>query len=171
MFRRKMRFLIDLFCMVTTCVVIAVAVFTGIINPIERIEAVILWQIPAVSAVITLTTLIYPWDTSLGKKEIAVRTVVHYMLVNMIVLGAGAVFDWYAPGNVGSVIAMVVAIAVIYALVSGLSWRHSARDAKRMNEKLKEYMKNPVDKSGSPMYNESVCDGKSRQNNTQEPLC
>jgi len=161
MFRRKMRYLIDIFSMVTTCMVIAVAVFTSIINPIERIEAVILWQIPAVSAAIALTTLIYPWDIYLGKRKIAVRTAVHYILVNAIVLGTGVLFGWFDPRDIRSDIAMVVTIAVIYAIVSGISWTRSARDAKKMNEKLKEYMKNPVDKSFFPMYNESVCKDRS----------
>lgn len=160
MFGRKMRFLVNIFSMVTSCVVIAVAVFTTMINPTERIEAVILWQIPGVSAVITFVSLIYPWDRPMGKLETVVRKMVHYVLVNLIVLASGALFDWYDPKNAGSVIAMVVTIAVIFVLVSGIAWSRSARDAKQMNERLKEYMKNPVDKSDSPMYNESVCEDK-----------
>lgn len=160
MLKKKMSFLINVFSMVTSCMVIAVAVFTTMINPMERIEAAILWQIPAVSALITIVSLIYPWDRPMGKLEIAVRTAAHYVLVNMIVLGAGVVFDWYNPKSVGGVISMMVSIAVIFALISGISWNRSAKDAKQMNERLKEYMKNPVDKFGSPMYNESVCEEK-----------
>lgn len=160
MFWRKMKFLANVFSMITACEVIAVAVFTTILNPIERIEAVILWQIPAVSAVISLASLIYPWDRPMGKLELVVRTAVHYVLVNLVVLGSGVAFEWYNPENWRSVVAMLVTIAVIFVLVDGISWRHSAEDAKRMNEKLKEYVKNPVDKSEPPMYNESVCEDK-----------
>lgn len=160
MFKRKMSFLVNIFSMVTSCMVIAVAVFTNMINPIERIEAAILWQIPAVSGVITFVSLIYPWDRPIGKPEIVVRTAVHYVLVNMIVLGAGVAFDWYNPKSVVSVISMMVTIAIIFVVVSCVSWTRSARDAKKMNEKLKEYMKNPVDKSVASMYNESVCEDR-----------
>lgn len=69
------------------------------------------------------------------------RKVFHYIMVNMIVLGAGFVFEWYDPKSMGSVTAMLVTIAVIFAVVSGISWGRSARDAKRMNERLQEYMK------------------------------
>lgn len=79
-------------------------------------------------------------------------------------------FGWYDPQKPDSVIAMTVAIAVIFAIVSGISWGRSARDARRMNERLQEYMKNPVDKSPSPMYNESVCEEK-RTDVQQESLC
>lgn len=119
--------------------VITVAVFTSLINPMERIEAVILWQIPVVSAVLTLVSLIYPWDRPMGKLEIAVRTAVHYVLINMIVLGAGVVFDWYNPKSWRSVVAMLVSIALIFVLVDCISWKRSARDAKRMNENLRKY--------------------------------
>ncbi|MDE5591233.1 MAG: DUF3021 domain-containing protein, partial [Acetatifactor sp.] len=66
----------------------------------------------------------------------------------------------YNPKSVVSVVAMMVTIAIIFVVVSCVSWTRSARDAKKMNEKLKEYMKNPVDKSAAPMYNESVCEDK-----------
>ncbi|MCM1191173.1 MAG: DUF3021 domain-containing protein [Butyrivibrio sp.] len=160
MFRRKMKFLADVFSMITSCIVIAVAVFTTVINPIERIQSVILWQIPAASLVLTLVSLIYPWDRPMGKLEIVLRTAVHYVLINLIVLGAGVIFDWYDPTNWRNVIAMLVSIAVIFALVDGISWRRSAREAREMNEKLKEYVKIAVDKSDPSMYNESVCEDK-----------
>lgn len=159
MFRRKLRFLTDVFCMITSCMVIAVAVFTTVLNPVERIEAAILWQIPMVSAVITLVSLIYPWGRPMGRLETVIRKGVHYGAVNLIVLGAGVLFDWYDPKNLHSVIAMAVSIAIIFILVSGISWRRSARDARKMNERLAE-VKKFVDKPVSPMYNDSVCENK-----------
>lgn len=58
MLRRKISFLINVFSMITSCMVIAVALFVTVLNPTERIEAVILWQIPAVAALLSATTLI-----------------------------------------------------------------------------------------------------------------
>lgn len=138
MLKRKLRFLIDIFSRVTTCMVFVVAVFTTMINPLDRIEAVILWQIPAVAAPISLLTLIYPWDRPMGKWECLVRKAIHYILVNGIVLGAGIAFDWYNPKSIGSVISMLVSIAAAFIIVSGISWSGSARDAKRMNERLQD---------------------------------
>ncbi len=161
MCRRKIEFLFHIFSMITSCMVIAVALFTTVINPTERILSTTLWQIVAVAAVLTVPSLIYPWDRSMGKTEIAVRTVIHYVLVNVIVLVSGRMFDWYSAEDALSVAAMLVTIAVIFAIVSGISWSKSARDAKRMNERLKGYAKKAVDNSGAPMYNESVCEDDS----------
>lgn len=158
MFRRKMEFLFHIFCMITSCMVVTVALFTTVVNPTERILSATLWQIVAVAGVITAISLIYPWDRPMGKKETAVRTGIHYALVNVVVLVSGQIFDWYNVKSAVSVIAMLVSIAAIFAIVSGISWSKSAKDAKQMNERLRGYTKKSVDNSGSSMYNESVCE-------------
>lgn len=135
----KLRFLFQVFCRVTTCVVIAVALFTTVINPVESVDPVIMWQIPVVSLMTTLGSLIYPWDRKMGKSELSIRIGAHYLWANLVVLGVGFLFGWYEITRPGSVVSMVFAIAVIYAVASIGSWTKSARDAKQMNEKLKEY--------------------------------
>lgn len=125
--------------MVTTCVVFAVALFTTAVNPSETVDAVTLWQMPAVSFLCTLGCLIYPWDRNLGKKEMIVRIGIHYIYSNIVVLGAGYIFRWYQPDHLRSIIAMLLTIAVIFMIVSVISWTKSAKDARRMNERLKEY--------------------------------
>ncbi len=160
MVKIKVRFLTSVFSMVTTCMVVAVAIFTTVINPVERVEAVLLWQIPGVAALIALCSLIFFWERTLKKRKLVLVTATHYILVNAIVLGIGALFGWFDPGDIRSDIAMVVTIAVIYVIVSGISWTRSVRDAKQMNERLREYMKNSVDKTTPAMYNEPVCEDK-----------
>ena len=75
----------------------------------------------------------------MGKLERRIRIGIHYLWVNLVVLGVGFLFDWYQITRPGSVISMVIAIAVIYTIASIGSWTKSARDAKQMNERLKEY--------------------------------
>ena len=103
------------------------------------IETVVLWQIPAVSALCTLSCLIYPWNRILGKTEMGIRTVIHYLLVNGIVLGAGFWFEWYRIDRLGSVVSMVLTIAVVFGLVSAITWAQALEEAKQMNERLREY--------------------------------
>lgn len=136
---RKLRFLFQVFCMVTTCVVIAAALFTTVINPVESVDPAIMWQIPVASLLTTLCSLIFAWDRKMGKLERRIRIGIHYLWVNLVVLGVGFLFDWYQITRPGSVISMVIAIAVIYTIASIGSWTKSARDAKQMNERLKEY--------------------------------
>lgn len=94
---KKIRFLVQIFTMVMTGVVFAVAVFTLVINPTETVETKLFWQMPLVSALCTLTSLIHPWNREMGKEEIIVKTLIHYILINMIVLGGGAFFAGTIP--------------------------------------------------------------------------
>lgn len=135
---RKIRFLFEIFSMVTACVVIAVAFFTTVLEPVDTVDPVIFWQILSVSFLCSLGCLIYPWDKVPGKREMGIRIVVHYLLINGIVLTAGFCFKWYRPDRLGSVVVMLLTIALIFGIVSALSWRKAAVDAKRMNEKLRE---------------------------------
>ena len=138
---RKIRFLMRTFSMVMTGVVFAVAVFTTVINPTETVETKLLWQMILVSALCTLASLIYPWDRAMSKTETIVRILIHYVYINVVVLWGGAFFDWYNPSRFGNIAAMMFAIAIIFGVVSVISWRKSAVDAARMNEKLEEYQK------------------------------
>lgn len=141
MFKRKIKVLTNIFCTTTSCMLLAVALFTTVINPVERVESMLLWQIPGVAALLTLVSLIYPWDRFMGKRELAARVALHYILINVGVLGSGALFDWYDPGDLGSVFAMLITIAVVFVTVFGINWSRSVKDAKQMNEKLSKYKK------------------------------
>lgn len=138
---KRLRFLFQIYAMVMTSVTFAVAVFTTIISPAEMIETKLLWQMILVSGLCTLTSLIYPWNREMGKVEMIVKTVIHYILINVIVLGSGALFYWYDPTQIYSIMTMVFTIAVIFGSITAGSWKKAALDAARMNERLEEYQR------------------------------
>lgn len=135
----KLKLFMNTFCMITTGTTIALASFYMCNAPGEMLSPMSLWEILAVSAATALTTLIYPTDRDMGRVEMIVRIVLHYLAVNAIVLGAGHCFRWYHIDRASSLIPMLLTIAVIFGAVSGISWTQSAREAKRMNELLREY--------------------------------
>lgn len=142
---RKLRFIFQIFCEVTSCVVVAVAIFTTVLFPVDSMSPMILWQIPAVSMLCALGCLIYPWDVVMTKKEMGVKIFLHYLYVNGVVLISGILFDWYDVKKIGSVISMVIIIAVIFAVVSGIAWKRTAKEAKSMNEKLQQQYRQKAD--------------------------
>ena len=141
-------YLIHIYAMVVTGVVLAVAVFTTIIDPVKEIESANLWQVLLVSGLCTMTALIYPWGREMGKVEAIVKTLIQYVLINVIVLGSGAVFCWYNPSRFYSIAGMVLTIAIIFGTITASSWKRAALDAARMNEKLEEYQKKDRTLSG-----------------------
>lgn len=139
---KKFWFVMNCFAVITCCVVAAVAAFTTVIFPAESISPYITWQILLVSFLCAVSTLVYPWDKELKKGKFRLIIALHYILINIIVLGFGILFDWYNYDNLLNVLTMIIMIAVIFAVVSVVSWKKSEMDAKVMNEKLQKYQNN-----------------------------
>lgn len=137
--KKRLIFLWNEFCVISTCVLTAVALSTTILFPIDVVSPNIFWQILLVSALCTASTLLYPWDRKMNKTEFCIRVAIHYILINVIVLGFGSRFEWYQPAHFRSILSMLITIAVIFAIVSFISWSLSAKDAKKMNERLEQY--------------------------------
>lgn len=126
------------FVCVTTCIVFAAALFTTIFWQGSDIGAEILWQILAVSALCSLGTMIYP-DYEVTKRKAVFLTVLHYIMVNVVVLGGGILFGWFHGDNLQMVLLMLLLIAAIYFIVAAILWKRAADVATLMNEKLAEY--------------------------------
>lgn len=136
---KKISLIFQTLSIVTTCVLLAVALFTTVLFPTESVDPIILWQIPVVSLLCALGTLLYPSNRGMSRKEKGIRIGLHYLLINVVVLGAGVLFDWYNASSLKSVLSMVITIAIVFAVVSVATWTKASKDAKRMNEKLQEY--------------------------------
>lgn len=167
--KEKIKCVLRTFVLVMTCVVFAVAVFCTIIDPTEKIDAMTLWHIPLVSMLTSLETLIYPWNRKMGRVECAVRIFAHYLMIVAVVLLSGWMLKWYDISSAKSVIIMVLAVTIIFVIVSAVSWSASAKTAKLMNEKLQEMRKSlqkDVDKQAQNMYTESVRENKACEKDT-----
>ena len=138
---KKIRFIMNIFTMITTLTFVVVAVFTTVLFKTDFIEPAVLWQVLVASFLCAVSTLIFPWGRAMKIRETIIRTVVHYLMINVIILGGGFLFGWYDIENPGSVLAMVISIFLIYGCVSVVSWTRSFEEAKRMNQKLQEYQK------------------------------
>lgn len=101
-------------------------------------DSTLLWEILFVSFLCSLGTLIYP-EKPVSKKAIWLLRILHYVLVNVVVLGCGIWFEWFYADNLLMVLGMLLSIAVIFVLVSLIVWKRAAHTAELMNERLKTY--------------------------------
>ena len=101
-------------------------------------NGILLWQILVVSFLCSVVTFFYP-RREVGKKAMLSIYICHYVLTNAIVLGCGIWFEWFYIDNLPMVLAMLLAIAVIFALVSAVAWRRGKQQAELMNERLQKY--------------------------------
>ncbi|MCM1106644.1 MAG: DUF3021 domain-containing protein [Blautia sp.] len=127
------------FSMITVCVLVAVGIFTTVIEPVERMHSVVIWQILGVSFLCAATTLVYSFEQVRKRGVLRLQIMFHYLIINVVVLGSGFLFDWYDVKSPLSVLAMVILIAVIYALVTFLLRKKASEEARKMNARLLEY--------------------------------
>lgn len=126
------------FACVTTCVVFATAIFITLFWENASLGTEILWQILFVSFLCSLGQFFYP-DKVTSKKLSACFFFLHYLTVNIIVLGCGIWFEWFYLENLTMVLGMLVLIALTFLLVTVIVWKRTAYMAEIMNERLKEY--------------------------------
>ena len=79
------------------------------------------------------------YTDDIKKDSMKVRCVIHYLIVNLIVIGCGIWFGWFQPDNLAQVIGILILVAVIFSVVSFLLWRKAAQEARLMNLRLAEY--------------------------------
>lgn len=133
----KLKMFFEVFTTVTTCVVFGVAVYCWIFFPGIHFGIEMMWQILLVSLLTSAGTLMY--KDELSKKSTKIRCVIHYLMVNVIVVVCGIWFNWFHTDDLAQVIGMLILIAVIFLIVSVVSWKKVMKEADLMNQKLAEY--------------------------------
>ena len=136
----RLKVFFDVFTKVTTCVVLGVGIYCLIFFPEVNFGADIMWQILLVSFLTSAGTLMY--TDEITKNSMKVRCVIHYLLVNIIVVSCGIWFKWFYPDNLPQVIGMLILIAIIFLVVSVVSWKKVLKEADLMNQRLMEYQAN-----------------------------
>lgn len=136
----RLKVFFDVFTKVTTCVVFGVGIYCLIFFPEVNFDADIMWQILLVSLLTSAGTLMY--TDEINKNSMKVRCVIHYFLVNIIVVCCGIWFEWFYLDNLPQVIGMLILIAIIFLVVSVVSWKKVLKEADLMNQRLVEYQTN-----------------------------
>ena len=75
----KFEFVLNKFYEITVWSLFAAIVMTLASGGDGMIPASLLWQIPFLSFLGALSSLIYPWDRSMTRKEFVIRIVIHYL--------------------------------------------------------------------------------------------
>ena len=104
----------------------------------DTVPASLLWQIPVLSFLGALSSLIYPWDRGMTRKEFVIRIAIHYLIMNGIVLGGGSLFGWFDIHEPLQVAMMALSVAIIFFIISLYSWTKGNREAQKLNQRLKK---------------------------------
>lgn len=133
----RIKVFLDVFTKVTTCILLGAATYCSFFFYDGMFSRHLLWELLLVSFLTSLGVLFYTDD--LNKKSMRLVCILHYLFNNVVVVGCGLWFGWIDTKNPLQIIGMVVLVAVIFSVVSVLSWKKAASEAEQMNERLVKY--------------------------------
>lgn len=137
--KKRVTELLLTFCMVTTGSVFVCAVYVDVFWPAHTLlEADILWQLLALAFVCSLGNFIHPYR-EISRRRAAIDKGLHYLYINVVVLGSGYLFGWMDIENLFMLAAMVSGILAVFVVVSFVIWRLHERETENLNRKLREY--------------------------------
>lgn len=123
------------FSFITTGILVVAAIYMDIFWPGASITTKLLWQILGLSGLCCLGNFIWP-EKEVSKREYLVRMFLHYIYINVCVLGWGIKFEWFSWRSLNQLLGMCVAIFLVFlAVVAALSAMDKKLE-KEMNERL-----------------------------------
>lgn len=138
------RSILNTFAYITTGVVFGAAVFISIFEGNSTISVDILWEILGISFLSSMGNFIYYSNneerySTWTKRQLMIRTILHYLYINAIVLGSGLAFHWFYWYRIDMMAVMIAIILVVFALIWSINFFHDKKLAIQLNEKLMEH--------------------------------
>jgi Co/Zn/Cd efflux system component len=142
----KTKTILNTFAYVTTGVVIGTSIYIKVFWNNPQLSVDIFLQILFVSFLCCTGNLFYYYNDmkqkeGLSRKQFLIRIILHYFYINIIVIGAGLIFEWFYWYRIDMMIAILVMILVIYTCIWFINFQRDKKLAMQLNEKLKEYYK------------------------------
>ena len=128
--------LIRNYFIIFSIIVISNTVLRQIFSPNEYIELKSIYIYMICSLVGDLPILIFYSQKEISEKQMRVRILIHFVVLEVVLLTLGNVMD-LVKGNLNTIL-FAVQIAVVYGFVRFLSWMDDRKTANRINEKLRE---------------------------------
>lgn len=128
--------LISQFFIIYTASMLVTLLFVYLSNPtIISLPTEYLWQVALFSLAADLITLVYYSKNELSRKQFWIRTVIHTVLLEIILMIIGYRIGMYSSFFSGCL--MVLIILVVDAFVRFITYLSDRRTADIINEKLK----------------------------------
>ncbi len=135
---KKIKEILLTFCMITTGIVFAALIYIKVFYGMNDVGAELLWQILVTSFLCSLGNLIHLMR-EVGVWRLRINMLMHYLYINVVVLGTGDYFEWFDLSDPVMTFVMMTFIAIIFIIISAVIWTMETRESRRLNEKLLEY--------------------------------
>ncbi len=128
--------MVKIFSYIMAGMSICTATFISIFNYSANITVDILWQIIAIAAVCSMGNILYINHAVLTKRTMIIRFSLHYIYVNIVVIGGGFIFNWLTMDKFYEVVVMFFMIAVVYIIIMVVDFTQDKKTADSINQHL-----------------------------------
>lgn len=129
------------FIFIATGTLLATTLFITLLLPEVTFGVELLWQILAFPLFTSPLILIFYSKKELSKKAIFIRQVLHYMLINIILIPSAYSFKWLETGNLIQLIIFIILVFMVYVGVCISSFVMDQKEATNLNQHIKAYQK------------------------------
>ncbi|MEE1251257.1 MAG: DUF3021 family protein [Lachnospiraceae bacterium] len=135
----KIRAIFQMYLQIVALVILASAIYITVFWGYDcEVDGDILWQIMGVSALCSLCTPILMSKRELSKRAMLFREILHFVMINVIVLFSGFCFEWFYVSDWKMIVGMELTIVGVYIGVCTIYYVMNRKTAEEMNRKLKE---------------------------------
>lgn len=130
--------ILESFFVINAGVTIGAAAFITLLQKDAKLGVEILWQIIIVSLLTALSTVIMHSKNELSKRQIIIRLVIHYILINAIVLCCAYIFNWFEFREPIKILGIIIVILSVFVFVWTITYKNDSKVAEMLNKKLNE---------------------------------
>ena len=137
--KEKLQIVFQIFMQIVTFVTLGASIYiTVFIGADGVISMKVLWQILGVSALCALWSFLLFSKEELSKKEMLVRKIIHFLMIDVTVLVCGFWFGWFFLSDWRTIVGMELTIIAVYIAVAATDYHMYHRESEEMNRRLKE---------------------------------
>lgn len=133
--------MIQSFFIIATGSLASTAIFITLIDPHATLDVIILWQILAIALLTTPLSFIFYAHREFSKKEALIRQVIHYIILNIVLVGCAYLFDWFSIRTPKNLLLFIGLIFIVYLSANYFCFTGDKKEANKLNEKIKQYQK------------------------------
>lgn len=137
-FEELVKNMIRSYFVIVTGITVSIYVFCLLINPDAVFSIHDIGRILLMALVSDLPHLIFLSHRELGKKQMMIRMIIHYIVLSAILLYFAFLWDWVSSGSVQQIAVFLFLVLAVYIFVSMMIRFRDKKLTDQINRKLKE---------------------------------
>ena len=131
------------FFIISTGVLFIISLSNLLFEGNEPLSPELPWEIFLTGILGALPSFLFSFKNEPTKKQFRVRTVIHFIVIETVVMTEGALFEWY--GGLADALVLFVVILAVYLFVWAYSYFMNMHLARDINAALKRFNEDDED--------------------------